>query len=114
MNEHNCVFPTFGYLYGGPKVTGMSSCAVRFRDVGEAFFKRAVILNSFRENLNLIDLENFKPASLLVYEHRQLVLPNENGLFDFKGFSKTINLDSLNLDRFKRNWEQQTKTSYLN
>lgn len=85
----------------------------KYRQVGEAYFKRAAVYNSFNDNLELLNPEFLTARDLFVYENRNLIVPNENGLFDFNQFSQEVNLKAVDLAPFYREVSKQKNKKFL-
>lgn len=68
--ELGYVFPTFGCLFIDAVSTGKGDQASKIRAVGEAYFKRAAVYNSFDANFQVINPEFVAGADLFVYENR--------------------------------------------
>ena len=107
------MFPTFGCLFIDAVRTGKGDQASKIPAVGEAYFKRTAVYNSFDANFEVINPEFVAGADLFVYENRNLIIPNEKGLFDFNRFAQEVNLNAVDLAPFYREVAKQKNKKFL-
>lgn len=63
-----------------------------FRKLAESFFKHAILLNIYNENINLLNKEDVTPFDIAVNERKDLILPGPGGRFDFENFYQQAEL----------------------
>lgn len=68
-----------------------------FRKLAESFFKHAILLNIYNENINLLNKEDVHHFDLAIVDRKDLIIPRSDGRYDFDEFYYNSRLDQIRI-----------------